>query len=306
MTIDEGRVLTGSLSDYVSGKLKNIADKKAETEKQMEELYLQRIAPLRDYLTALAAPMEALFDRFRVKELLEEARTQVGSRSIGPVHEWTPHYYRDIVLKPDPTKVLFAYGENQISLDALKGKEDFQKLIPKLRGFGFTLDIKDNDREVPVTETLIFYEQRRTPGSITYDINGISSHYSESFYTHKEKAGFSSKVNARTGHHMTITAVEPEGEDVSPTEYDLEYRVDRSTEEIFSAFPEITIDCTIALGLKRLGLKDNGKFVALATRNPINSYVFGRRIRIKPSEQLEVLVKIVGDDLVRWQTEWRR
>lgn len=67
MAIDEGGFQKGgSLSDYVSGKLNDLASQKSETKRQIIEEFTQGTVLLRAHLHELAKPMDELLEKFSV------------------------------------------------------------------------------------------------------------------------------------------------------------------------------------------------------------------------------------------------
>lgn len=64
MLIDEGGIPTGSLSDYVSGRLAETKRQAAEESDRARGEWLQRSTPLREYLLKLAAPLDEFMAHF--------------------------------------------------------------------------------------------------------------------------------------------------------------------------------------------------------------------------------------------------
>lgn len=118
--IEQDENPAGSLSGFVSQRLREIADQKAEAEAQARtaknkemELFLQETALLRAHLQQLAGSMDRLLDRFRVQEVLEEGEKLFQnnrdkfppSYSSGKVEKTEPPIYQDVVSHPNPTKL---------------------------------------------------------------------------------------------------------------------------------------------------------------------------------------------------------
>lgn len=140
----------GSLSAYVSGRLDDIARQKAEAEAQAlvakdreMELFLQKTASLREYLLELAAPMEELLSRFRVRELLEKVRSNYSRN--GKIRTVVPDIYKRIVTEPDPSthhlyEIYNATNSQNLTLSGLLSSGDFQSVIPSLIGYADILN----------------------------------------------------------------------------------------------------------------------------------------------------------------------
>lgn len=89
MTIDEGGIPTGSLSDYISGIFNDEVSQKTKSESQAAlernrqmELEAQRIATMRVRLLDPATSIGRLFDRFHAVELLEEVQKRYSGCTL--------------------------------------------------------------------------------------------------------------------------------------------------------------------------------------------------------------------------------
>lgn len=112
----------GSLSDYVSERIADIAAQKAEEQRQaaeaedrMREARIQRTVPLRAHLLELVKPLDELLARFRVKELLEEAQTQFLQGGV--IRKLEPRIYQSIVSQPDVSITNFELSRTYPSRD---------------------------------------------------------------------------------------------------------------------------------------------------------------------------------------------
>lgn len=167
MTIDEGGVPKGNLSEYITRREAEIA-KQIVTPQQHLDQFILKTASLRDYLIRLAAPLDEFLGDLKAKQMLEEARDKCWPGSV--IATLAPTVYREIVLKPNPDcksfelygnevqeedydskKVLqiendfgvirdFLGSRGDIDLEDLLQPDTFQKLIPELRGYGIRLD----------------------------------------------------------------------------------------------------------------------------------------------------------------------
>lgn len=135
----------GGLSVYVSKRLNDISRQNVEAEAQARttkdremELFLQRTALLREYLLELAAPMDELLSCFRVRELLEEARSRYSRN--GAIKTVVPDIYRRIVIEPDPSVNFFhdiynATNSQPLTLSDLLNSGNFRNIVPSLIGY---------------------------------------------------------------------------------------------------------------------------------------------------------------------------
>ena len=141
----DGKNPVGSLSDYVSGRLSELSQRREEAEVQAAivgnrqiELFLQRTAMLRAHLQELANPIDEALTRFQARGLLEEAGNILNSHKNlhNPnnfskdyqVVELRPRLYRHVVTKPEPTDSNFKIG---IDLRAASEKEMGSSWKPK-------------------------------------------------------------------------------------------------------------------------------------------------------------------------------
>ena len=182
----EGQNTVGSLSDYVSGRLNDIAAQKANAEAQARttkdkemELFLQRTALLRAYLLELAAPMDELLSHFRVRELLEEVRSN-HSRN-GTIKTVVPYVYEEIVTQPDPSLNFFydiynATNSQPLTLNDLLSSGDFRSIVPSLIGYA-DYRTKTQPRHAFGSYGLVLEREVQMRREITRSVPGSAGEY---------------------------------------------------------------------------------------------------------------------------------
>lgn len=145
MTIDEGGLPSGGLSNYISGVFTERAQQEAEASRLKDattqarlEQFIQVTSPLRTHLLQLAAPIEELLARFRVRELLEEACGMLDSQLAYKVIELKPNIYKQVVSNPQPIESV-PLGNKTIKLDVITEPDNFIRLISQLEGYGLAL-----------------------------------------------------------------------------------------------------------------------------------------------------------------------
>lgn len=175
MIVDEGGTSKGDLSAYVSGEL----SKRAQSNENPLDIFKDKTALLREYLLQLADPLDKMLTHFNVRELLEEAcklylakaQEEGGDVLLYPnrlsehglseairegvifypyghmpkfefaeyeICETRPLIYQQVVSDPQPSES-FQVDNGAVDLDTLSAPDNFRRLIPRLKGYGFAL-----------------------------------------------------------------------------------------------------------------------------------------------------------------------
>lgn len=148
MTIDEGGVPTGGLSDYISGKLHDASNQVARG----RQSNIQPTISIDERMLEWPTAIRESFSRFRVRELLEEARTLSVSlawvdKSIGMLQPPNYGLYLRRVKKTFTHRV-WGIAENGIYYPQT-GPDRGGYFSKPLYGWVHT------DRGVPVTQTTL-------------------------------------------------------------------------------------------------------------------------------------------------------
>lgn len=262
-----------SLSDYVSGVFADRAQQEAEaswlkdlsTQAHLKQ-FIQETTPLREYLSQLAAPMDDLLGRFRVRELFDEICSTFwpGSRLV----TLEPPIYRSIVTDRDPATQQFWLKSQLFNLDQLKDPDYFKELIPKLEGYGLAVRL-DSWTTVPAV-TREKYWSKASGGSRQY-LSGTDWTTS----TWSVPAGWSER-NVERGASVVVSQM-------------MEVEIVDTAHSKTSGY-----DLVYSYQLQRTDLRDI-KLVPLDKRTYLT-----QPTRVNGSEPLEVLKRLIGDDIISY------
>lgn len=227
MTIDEGGIPTGGLSDYIKRRLGEEASEAGTTKKATTmEQFLQKTELLRAYLKDQAGLIDELLDRFRTRQLLEELKEEYWNNAV--ILPLIPSFYKQIV-KPYMPRGSFDLVDRdgktiQVSLDQLVNPSDFLRIIPRLEGYGLIL-VRANGYYIDVNEAV----RCVSAGSYHYDARPGSGSYTDPGYTWIEYRP--RKILVNSTRTMAIESVKSElsgsflsgRPNLSGLEYDLMY-----------------------------------------------------------------------------------
>lgn len=274
MIIDEGGLPTrGSLSDYISEINFQKADATRQAalvlEKEKNRLlrrHLRRIAPLRDYLLELAKPLDELLERFKVRELFDEARD--GFWTSGSIGRLEPNIY-SIVSNPDPnmdqcvyfpTKLVEFDGnvhwkQEDALVETLLDPADLRRRIPVLQGYGLELTQRYN----------------ATVAGYKVESGGRSGWSGPNYWT------TSTHSLVRTGRMVNVKVIK---------------RMRVESIQAVSVDSNDGCDLLYSSYFKHIGNETEGW-------SPSGYGIYTEPIRILPSQSPDILKKLIGDQLVK-------
>lgn len=291
MTIDEGGVPKGGLSDYVSGKLRDIAEQKAEAERPAREvkdkdldIFIQRTASLRKYLVEQVGEIDELLEHFRIRELLEEAKNNISKLDVVKngyekepiIRQEFPSFYTQIVNPATPIESFKLQDEEgmitQVSLDQLVDPINFLRIIPRLDGYGLALE-----RTVRTSITV--------PVSVTVPAEGTYHHDNASGSSYYTGGGYSTyrdhmPINVEATRTMAVESVRSK---LSGSKYDLFYSYHLNRRDLTS-YPRRY------RGKKAIFVED--------TPRHLDTYLTPKT-RILANQPQETLIQMIGDQVVK-------
>lgn len=298
MIIDEGGAPKGNLSDYVSGVFTERTQKETELQKLKDaevqarlDQFVQKTTLLRNHLLQLAAPIDDLISRFRVGDLLEEARDILDSYTpkvpeehtyIDPgngcrtlwypirrmgylVNKAVPMIYDQVVLDPREMKVT-CLENDVVNLETVIDPVDFTTRIPRLWRYGLALSFLKNVNMVTTKK-----RHARIPSSGTFGPMGGPEGYGyiEITPAHWGWEYPHTLAKARVIKEILVEAVKGESE---TSGYDLMYSHYINRDDL------------------RIEQSDRS----------LNKQVYlTAPVRIRSSDSGEVLKELIGKDLVR-------